>query len=145
MTLVHTSLAALPPTKLVNNGVYKLEVQSEDKYLTAPPAGNKDLAVRSRWNDGADQKWRFTLVDGSGKQQLWSLAPLCGEAMSEAKWKIVYAGHGKYHFYDQVSGLCMAGYGSNVVGNKKCQKDSVLQHWLIKEAKVNSQDGVKCK
>jgi len=50
-------------------------------------------------------------------------------------WKITYVGHGKYRFLNEVTGLCLAGSGSNMVGERACERVSPYQRWLVLETK----------
>jgi len=120
----------LEPTKIMNNGLYRLEIQSEDKFLTSSDNGTP---LRSRWANRPDQKWKFTAVSGSTEKG-WMLTPNAG-APIPTLWKISYVGHGKYRFLNEISGLCLAGSGSNTVGERACEKDSPYQRWLVLETK----------
>jgi hypothetical protein len=100
---VTLALQKLEPTKIVNNGLYRLEIQSEDKFLSSSKSGTP---MRTRWASRPDQKWTFTNED-----QGWKLTPLSGQPRIPNLWKISYVGHGKYRFLNEVTQMCLAGYG----------------------------------
>lgn len=58
------------------------------------------------------------------------LTPINGKPISTL-WKISYVGHGKYRFLNEITGMCLAGSGSNAVGERNCEKDSPYQRWLV--------------
>jgi len=120
----HLAEGRLEPTKLVHEGIFKLQNQHDGRFLTE---GTDGVPRKAEFSGSLAQKFKFVKSEEKG-EEAWTLIPLSSKkSLTSTTWKISYVGHGKYQFKSLRSGKCLQVSG---VTEADCGKGNPLQRWF---------------